>query len=252
MENNIDGLSLIKQLYKSADWNFTYDVATVHTVFEHLPEELKTMYAGAFIVIAAWYKSPELLAALKLSINSANTTSDKSTALIICAGNNNINVAQFLMDQGAECNFQNEQGDIALHVASFYGHLDFVNFLLAAGANPSLRNHKSFSPLDCALTGFFSAVKVSSFKMRNLVYKDIIASLIAAGADIKDTDSHGRTVIDEVILSQSQIVDLLEGTNLSMLARHQKDVLCNDMKETIKIIEQLKGMLDPHFMSVSE
>ncbi len=252
MEHTIDGLSLIKKLYKSSDWNFEYDVTTVRAIFENLPEELKIMYAGAFIVIAGLYESSELLTALNLSINSANTTSDKSTALIICAGNNNVKVAQFLLEQGADCNFQNEQGDIALHIACFYGHLDFVNFLLAAGANPSLRDHKSFSPLDCALTGFFSAVKVSSFKMRNLVYKDIIASLIAAGADIKDVDSHGRTVIDEVVLSQAQIVDLLEGTNLSMLARHQKDVLCNDMKETIKIIEQLKCMLDPHFMSTHE
>ena len=103
--------------------------------------------------------------------------------MFLVAGYNNLEVAEFLLERGADVNAQDKGGLIPLHNASSYGHLDIaallikyntvVNatdkwgftplheaaqkgrtqlcaLLLAHGADPFLKNQEGQSPVDLA------------------------------------------------------------------------------------------------------
>ena len=106
-----------------------------------------------------------------------------STPLHLAAGYNNLEVAEYLLENGADVNAQDKGGLIPLHNASSYGHLDIaallirfstvVNatdkwgftplheaaqkgrtqlcaLLLAHGADPTLKNQEGQNPLELA------------------------------------------------------------------------------------------------------
>ena len=115
------------------------------------------------------------------NINCRDSAGRNSTPLHLAAGYNNLEVAEFLLEQGADVNAQDKGGLIPLHNASSYGHLDIaallikyqtiVNatdkwgytplheaaqkgrtqlcaLLLAHGADPTLKNQEGQTPLD--------------------------------------------------------------------------------------------------------
>ena len=117
------------------------------------------------------------------NINCRDSQGRNSTPLHLAAGYNNLEVAEFLLENGADVNAQDKGGLIPLHNASSYGHLDIaallirystvVNatdkwgftplheaaqkgrtqlcaLLLAHGADPSLKNQEGQTPLDLA------------------------------------------------------------------------------------------------------
>ncbi|KAG8226948.1 hypothetical protein J437_LFUL004666 [Ladona fulva] len=117
------------------------------------------------------------------NINCRDAQGRNSTPLHLAAGYNNLEVAEFLLESGADVNAQDKGGLIPLHNASSYGHLDIaallikystvVNatdkwgftplheaaqkgrtqlcaLLLAHGANPFLKNQEGQAPLDLA------------------------------------------------------------------------------------------------------
>ncbi|KAF7401149.1 poly ADP-ribose polymerase tankyrase [Vespula maculifrons] len=117
------------------------------------------------------------------NINCRDTQGRNSTPLHFAAGYNNLEVAEFLLERGADVNAQDKGGLIPLHNASSYGHLDIaallikyntiVNatdkwgftplheaaqkgrtqlcaLLLAHGADPFLKNQEGQSPVDLA------------------------------------------------------------------------------------------------------
>ncbi|CAN7999995.1 unnamed protein product [Ixodes pacificus] len=118
------------------------------------------------------------------NINCRDAQGRNSTPLHLAAGYNNLEVAELLLEKGAEVNAQDKGGLIPLHNASSYGHLDvaallikhgtLVNatdrwgfgplheaaqkgrtqlcaLLLAHGADPTLKNHEGHTPLDIAV-----------------------------------------------------------------------------------------------------
>ncbi|XP_025835265.1 tankyrase [Agrilus planipennis] len=118
------------------------------------------------------------------NINCRDAQGRNSTPLHLAAGYNNVEVAEFLLDNGADVNAQDKGGLIPLHNASSYGHLDIaallikfntvVNatdkwgftplheaaqkgrtqlcaLLLAHGADPFLKNQEDQAPVDLAI-----------------------------------------------------------------------------------------------------
>lgn len=118
------------------------------------------------------------------NINCRDSHGRNSTPLHLAAGYNNYEVAELLLENGADVNAQDKGGLIPLHNASSYGHLDIaallikyntvVNatdrwgfaplheaaqkgrtqlcaLLLAHGADSTMRNHEGQTPLDIAL-----------------------------------------------------------------------------------------------------
>ncbi|XP_050293322.1 poly [ADP-ribose] polymerase tankyrase [Anthonomus grandis grandis] len=117
------------------------------------------------------------------NINCRDAQGRNSTPLHLAAGYNNVEVAEYLLENGADVNAQDKGGLIPLHNASSYGHLDIaallikfctvVNatdkwgftplheaaqkgrtqlcaLLLAHGANPFLKNQEGQTPADLA------------------------------------------------------------------------------------------------------
>ncbi|XP_021431458.2 poly [ADP-ribose] polymerase tankyrase-2 isoform X1 [Oncorhynchus mykiss] len=115
------------------------------------------------------------------NVNCRDAHGRHSTLLHLAAGYNNLEVAEYLLQHGAEVNSQDKGGLIPLHNAASYGHVDVaallikydacVNatdkwaftplheaaqkgrtqlcaLLLAHGADPALRNQEGQSPLD--------------------------------------------------------------------------------------------------------
>jgi hypothetical protein len=76
-------------------------------------------------------------------------------------------LAQYL-DEGTAATVTNEAGDSLVMLASYYGHSEIVDLLLARGADPNQENHKGQTPLAGAV-----------FKGK----VEIVRALLAAGAD---------------------------------------------------------------------
>jgi ankyrin repeat protein len=65
---------------------------------------------------------------------------------------------------------RNTRGETILMLASYYGHIEIVRFLLKKGANPNLRDERGQSALDRAKAGNHSdaAVALSKYNRRSL------------------------------------------------------------------------------------
>ena len=63
------------------------------------------------------------------------------------AGYNNLEVAEFLLDHGADVNAQDKGGLIPLHNASSYGHLDIAALLIKFNTVVNAVDKWGFTPL---------------------------------------------------------------------------------------------------------
>ena len=90
------------------------------------------------------------------------------------AGYNNLEVAEFLLDNGADVNAQDKGGLIPLHNASSYGHLDIAALLIRHNTYVNAMDRWGFTPLhEAAQKGRtqLCALLVSLFtKMFNLLH----------------------------------------------------------------------------------
>lgn len=63
------------------------------------------------------------------------------------AGYNNLEVARFLLESGAEVNLKDKGGLIPLHNASSFGHLEIAGLLIEYGAEVNQPDKWGFTPL---------------------------------------------------------------------------------------------------------
>lgn len=66
---------------------------------------------------------------------------------LFSAGYNNLEVAEFLLDHGADVNAQDKGGLIPLHNASSYGHLDIAALLIKFNTVVNAVDKWGFTPL---------------------------------------------------------------------------------------------------------
>jgi len=64
-----------------------------------------------------------------------------STPLITAAMFGRTQIAELLVEAGADVNKQNRDGSTALHAAAFFCHDSIVSILLAHGADPEVKNY---------------------------------------------------------------------------------------------------------------
>ncbi|KAL5234784.1 hypothetical protein ACI65C_002194 [Semiaphis heraclei] len=81
------------------------------------------------------------------NINCRDTQGRNSTPLHLAAGYNNLEVAEFLLEQGADVNAQDKGGLIPLHNASSYGHLDLAALLIKHDTTVNATDNWGFTPL---------------------------------------------------------------------------------------------------------
>lgn len=103
-----------------------------------------------------------------------------------------------LIDNGANTNFQKQDGSTALHIAAFNGHLNIVDGLLSPGnANPNLARKDGFTPLH------FACMKAR---------EDVVKRLLACPSLDKTLRTNaGKTALDIAKeKGHTKIVEMLE------------------------------------------
>jgi ankyrin repeat protein len=72
-------------------------------------------------------------------------------ALFGAAASGQVEVVRFLLDAGAECNISEESiGYTPLHWAASHGNLETIKVLVDAGADPTAADHQGRLPVDVA------------------------------------------------------------------------------------------------------
>ncbi|KKK17847.1 hypothetical protein P175DRAFT_0472761 [Aspergillus ochraceoroseus IBT 24754] len=116
--------------------------------------------------------------------------SRSSAVLALATKANFVDIVQLLVDAGVDVNYQDEQGETALHVAARFGHDQCARILLAGNegqkADPELaENTYAWTPL------FVACVDGSL---------SVVTSLIEAGANLERLDSSGWTAKEHAAL----------------------------------------------------
>ena len=115
------------------------------------------------------------------NINCRDSAGRNSTPLHLAAGYNNLEVAEYLLEQGADVNAQDKGGLIPLHNASSYGHLDIAALLIKYHTIVNATDKWGFTPLHEATQ-----------KGRT----QLCALLLAHGADAGLKNQEGQTPLD--------------------------------------------------------
>ncbi|XP_041117075.1 poly [ADP-ribose] polymerase tankyrase-2-like isoform X1 [Polyodon spathula] len=117
------------------------------------------------------------------NVNCRDTQGRHSTPLHLAAGYNNLEVAEYLLQHGAEVNSQDKGGLIPLHNAASYGHVDVAALLIKYNACVNATDTWAFTPLHEA------AQKGKT---------QLCALLLAHGADASLTNQEGQSPLDLV------------------------------------------------------
>lgn len=91
------------------------------------------------------------------NINCRDIQGRNSTPLHLAAGYNNLEVAEFLLEHGADVNAQDKGGLIPLHNASSYGHLDIAALLIKFSTVVNATDKWGFTPLHEAACDYSSS-----------------------------------------------------------------------------------------------
>ncbi|KAL1855401.1 Glycerophosphocholine phosphodiesterase [Paecilomyces lecythidis] len=131
-----------------------------------------------------WKGSSEEKAAIRKHVSKS------SAVLALATKANFVDIVKLLVDAGVDINYQDEQGETALHIAARFGHDECAKILLKGSnnqkANTELAEHTySWTPLFIAcVDGSLSVVEL----------------LIEAGADLERFDSSGWTAKEHAAL----------------------------------------------------
>ncbi|CAJ0957317.1 unnamed protein product [Ranitomeya imitator] len=117
------------------------------------------------------------------NVNCRDTQGRHSTPLHLAAGYNNLEVAEYLLQHGADVNAQDKGGLIPLHNAASYGHVDVAALLIKFNACVNATDKWAFTPLHEAAQ-----------KGRT----QLCALLLAHGADPTLKNQEGQTSLDLV------------------------------------------------------
>ncbi|KAK6487546.1 hypothetical protein HHUSO_G8755 [Huso huso] len=123
------------------------------------------------------------------NVNCRDTQGRHSTPLHLAAGYNNLEVAEYLLQHGAEVNSQDKGGLIPLHNAASYGHVDVAALLIKYNACVNATDTWAFTPLHEA------AQKGKT---------QLCALLLAHGADASLTNQEGQSPLDLVMTDDAR------------------------------------------------
>nr|XP_046916564.1 LOW QUALITY PROTEIN: poly [ADP-ribose] polymerase tankyrase-2-like [Dermatophagoides farinae] len=142
------------------------------------------------------------------NVNCRDSQGRNSTPLHLAAGYNNFEVAEFLLDKGADVNAPDKGGLIPLHNAASYGHLDIAALLIKHDTNVNATDRWGFTPLHEAAQ-----------KGRT----QLCALLLAHGADPTMKNYEGQTALDlasaedvKCLLMDAQLEPPLYSTSLGI------------------------------------
>lgn len=145
---------------------------------------------GAEFAIAIESGDLDAIKALVAAGNKADTIIDygehKITPLMKAAWDGRLEIAQFLLDSGADVNAVDDSGESPLYSAIKRGRLEITQLLIDRGAKVNLKDTRQFTPLTVA-----SAAGE----------QEIIKALVKAGADLK-AETYGLTSLMFAVASR--------------------------------------------------
>lgn len=155
------------------------------------------------------------------------------TLLGIALSQGHREMAQWLVNSGATIDTIEEMGESLLHKAARGGDPVMIDRLIKSGLDANARRYDGDTPLHWAAakghTEVVSQLLEAGAKINNqmlfssgsLEHPEILAQLIAAGADPSASDSQGRTVLDVARKSgNNATVSLLEKAQQTARGKH--------------------------------
>ena len=103
------------------------------------------------------------------------------------------------MNSGADVNFQNSDGQTALHIAVYHANEDIVQLLLNSGADVNIQDKYGFTALHYAVF------------TRNEEIVQLLLNSAAANTSLKD--DQGKTALDHAKDLDENIADLIQSHN---------------------------------------
>ena len=122
-------------------------------------------------IMAILFKAPD-----KVNFVNAN----KETGLIAACRSGRVDIAQYLIENGADIEAKDKKGYTPLFIAVENQKPDIVKLLIEKGANVKIK------------TKFLVTLLIIASKKGNI---DIIKMLVQAGADLNDIDKNNETAL---------------------------------------------------------
>ncbi|XP_060738826.1 tankyrase, TRF1-interacting ankyrin-related ADP-ribose polymerase b isoform X3 [Tachysurus vachellii] len=160
------------------------------------------------------------------NINCRDTQGRNSTPLHLAAGYNNLEVAEYLLEHGADVNAQDKGGLIPLHNAASYGHVDIAALLIKFNTCVNATDKWAFTPLHEAAQ-----------KGRT----QLCALLLAHGADPTMKNQEGQTALDLATADdiRALLMDAMPPDSLPSCLKPQATVLSASLISPASSIDNL-------------
>jgi len=114
-----------------------------------------------------------------------------STALGHAAKHGHNEIAELLIENGADVSAKSESGGTPLHLAALMGHKEIAELLIAKGADVNAKSEDGWTPLHY---------------VAGEEHKEVVELLIAKGGDVNTKDDGGMTPLD---FAEGELADLL-------------------------------------------
>ena len=154
---------------------------------------------GRILDYAGWWNCYELayflITELKVDIHRQDKDGTTALGTTICAGIDSIDIAKLLLDNGANINEKDNEGDSLLHLAVGMisiscpedKNLKMLNFLVENGAEINAQNNKGDTPLHLA---------IEAITERCLNDTKMVELLLKLGASINIKNNNGISPLD--------------------------------------------------------
>lgn len=119
------------------------------------------------------------------------------TALVIACSAKNPDLIELLLKKNVNVNQQTvKSGNTALHILCLSGELALVKKLIDNKANINLANYNGETPLHIACERAILAYQVAIEKGEEIKHQVFIKTLLKLGADLQHNNSEGKTVLE--------------------------------------------------------
>ncbi len=136
---------------------------------------------------------------------TSSTSRPAAGELISAVIRNNMQLVRQLLDQKADINEKDKDGNTALNHAADLGYIEIVRLLVDKGADLNMKNADGDTPLMKALSAY------SPYTYNNDNYNTIARLLINHGADLDAKNKSGETALSIATnKSREQIIVLIK------------------------------------------
>ncbi|RDE18378.1 ankyrin repeat domain-containing protein [Motiliproteus coralliicola] len=144
-------------------------------------------------------ESARLLIAAGADVNAKDDLQD--SPYLYAGAEGRLEILKMTVAAGADLSSVNRYGGTALTPAAHHGHIEVVRYLLTTEIDIDQINHLGW-------TALLEAVILGD---GGPTYQQIVALLLAAGADRSIADPQGRTALDNALLRDySELIELLQ------------------------------------------